>query len=111
MTKVDKVPEMKARIINLLHDNLEELIQNPYGNYAVQHALDVLFLMRFQLLMPPSRFTLMSVARFLIELLTRSYSILIKNSLPMLSKNVLSTPLQYLKPPLNPHLTPILLGI
>ena len=44
MTKVDKVPEMKARIINLLHDNLEELIQNPYGNYAVQHALDVGFL-------------------------------------------------------------------
>ncbi len=41
MTKVDKVPDMKVRIINLLHDNLEELIQNPYGNYAVQHALDV----------------------------------------------------------------------
>jgi len=50
MTKVEKVPEMKARIINLLHDSLEELIQNPYGNYAVQHALDVIFsLLKFTL--------------------------------------------------------------
>lgn len=49
MTKVEKVPEMKAKIINLLHDNLEELIQNPYGNYAVQHALDVFFFLKITL--------------------------------------------------------------
>ena len=41
MTKVEKSDQMRDTIINLLHNNLEELIQNPYGNYAVQHALDV----------------------------------------------------------------------
>lgn len=41
MTKVEKVPQMKQRIIDLLYVNLEDLIQNPFGNYAVQHALDV----------------------------------------------------------------------
>ncbi len=41
MTSVEKSDEMRNHIIELLHDNLEELIQNPYGNYAVQHALDV----------------------------------------------------------------------
>jgi len=42
MTKVDKVPEKRQNIIQLLYLNLENLIQNPYGNYAVQHALEVL---------------------------------------------------------------------
>jgi len=41
MTKVEKSDQMRDTIIGLLHNNLEELIQNPYGNYAVQHALDV----------------------------------------------------------------------
>jgi len=40
ITKVEKVPELRRRIIKLLYDNLENLIQNPYGNYALQHALD-----------------------------------------------------------------------
>jgi len=40
MTKVEKADAMRDRITNLLYENLEELIQNPYGNYAVQHALD-----------------------------------------------------------------------
>ena len=33
---------MRDTITNLLYENLEDLIQNPYGNYAVQHALDVI---------------------------------------------------------------------
>jgi len=41
MTKVEKADAMRDRIVQLLYENLEELIQNPYGNYAVQHALDV----------------------------------------------------------------------
>jgi len=40
ITKIDKIPEMRRRLIRLLYDNLENLIQNPYGNYALQHALD-----------------------------------------------------------------------
>lgn len=27
-------------MIKMLYDNLENLIQNPYGNYALQHSLD-----------------------------------------------------------------------
>jgi len=42
MTKVEKADGMRDRIVHLLYENLEELIQNPYGNYAVQHALDVI---------------------------------------------------------------------
>jgi RNA-binding protein of the Puf family, translational repressor len=41
MTKVEKAPELKKKIIQLLHTHIENLIQNPYGNYAIQHALDV----------------------------------------------------------------------
>ena len=41
ITKIDKIPELRRRMIRLLYDNLENLIQNPYGNYALQHALDV----------------------------------------------------------------------
>jgi len=44
MTKVEKVPELRQKIIQLLHQSLENLIQNPYGNYAVQHALEVILL-------------------------------------------------------------------
>jgi len=40
MTKVEKSPELKKRIVDLLCDNLENLIQNPYGNYALQHAME-----------------------------------------------------------------------
>jgi len=32
---------MKKEIINLLFENFEELVQNPYGNYAIQHAFDI----------------------------------------------------------------------
>jgi len=35
MTKVEKKPELKMNIIKLLRDNLENIIQNPYGNYAI----------------------------------------------------------------------------
>jgi hypothetical protein len=41
MTKAEKSEKMRQTITNLLYENLEELIQNPFGNYAVQHALDV----------------------------------------------------------------------
>jgi len=41
MTKVEKVTEFKREIINLIHINFEELVQNPFGNYAIQHAFDV----------------------------------------------------------------------
>ena len=41
MTKVDKVYEMKRPILELLFTNFGNLIQNPYGNYALQHAMDV----------------------------------------------------------------------
>jgi hypothetical protein len=40
VTKVENAPGLRGRIIGLLTDNLENLIQNPYGNYALQHALD-----------------------------------------------------------------------
>jgi len=40
ITKVESAPELKKKLIKLLYDNLENLIQNPYGNYALQHALD-----------------------------------------------------------------------
>lgn len=41
MSKVEKIPEYKKQIIGLIFDNLENLIQNPFGNYAIQHALEV----------------------------------------------------------------------
>jgi hypothetical protein len=41
MVKVEKAPEMKKEIITLLHENFEDLVQNPYGNYAIQHAFDI----------------------------------------------------------------------
>jgi hypothetical protein len=40
MTKVEKDEQMRSTIVHLLYENLEDLIQNPYGNYAVQHAFD-----------------------------------------------------------------------
>lgn len=42
MTKAEKSDKMRQTITTLLFENLEDLIQNPFGNYAVQHALDVL---------------------------------------------------------------------
>jgi len=33
-------PERKV-LINMLLKNLDIIIQNPYGNYALQHAIDV----------------------------------------------------------------------
>ncbi len=41
MTKVEKVTELKREVINLIYTNFEELVQNPFGNYAIQHAFDV----------------------------------------------------------------------
>jgi len=41
MTKVEKEENLKKEIIDLLCENCEELIQNAYGNYAIQHAIDV----------------------------------------------------------------------
>lgn len=41
MTKVEKITELKKEIINLIYTNFEELVQNPFGNYAIQHAFDV----------------------------------------------------------------------
>jgi hypothetical protein len=41
MNKVEKLPDCKKTILFLLYENLENLIQNPYGNYAIQHALEV----------------------------------------------------------------------
>ena len=41
MTKFkDMIPERKI-LISLLTKNLDMIIQNPYGNYALQHAIDV----------------------------------------------------------------------
>lgn len=50
MTKVEKIPEYKKKILELLHENLENLIQNPFGNYAIQHALEVIELFLFVIL-------------------------------------------------------------
>jgi len=41
MTKVEKSYELKRPIVELLYEHFENLIQNPYGNYALQHAMDV----------------------------------------------------------------------
>jgi len=41
MTKVEKSYELKRPIVEMLYENFENLIQNPYGNYALQHAMDV----------------------------------------------------------------------
>jgi len=42
MTKVEKSYELKKPIVELLFEHFENLIQNPYGNYALQHAMDVI---------------------------------------------------------------------
>ncbi len=42
MTKVEKSYELKRPIVELLFEHFENLIQNPYGNYALQHAMDVM---------------------------------------------------------------------
>jgi Pumilio-family RNA binding repeat len=41
MTKVEKSEVHKKKIIELLYQSIENLIQNPFGNYIIQHALDV----------------------------------------------------------------------
>jgi len=41
MTKVEKSYELKKRLVDLLFEHFENLVQNPYGNYAIQHAMDV----------------------------------------------------------------------
>jgi len=87
MTKVEKADGMRDRIVHLLYENLEELIQNPYGNYAVQHALDVIFVDWVNLL-TCNRHSQRIVTRFWIKSLIRLFNIPIRNSLQMLLKNV-----------------------
>jgi len=41
MTKFKEMKQERKAIINLLIKNLDMIIQNPYGNYALQHAIDV----------------------------------------------------------------------
>ena len=41
MTKVHKIEYMKKSIIELINQNVDNLIQNPFGNYAIQHVLEV----------------------------------------------------------------------
>lgn len=41
ISRTEKDSERKRLLIQLIAKNLEELIQNPYGNYAIQHAFEV----------------------------------------------------------------------
>ena len=42
MSKFKSNKEKVAEIIKILSENLDVIVQNPYGNYAIQHAIDVL---------------------------------------------------------------------
>ena len=44
MTKVQKIDYMRRLMIELINQNVDNLIQNPFGNYAIQHALEVLII-------------------------------------------------------------------
>lgn len=41
MTKFKSNAEKSFIMINKMRDSLDEIIQDPYGNYAIQHAIDV----------------------------------------------------------------------
>ena len=41
MTRIKDQQNERKIFINLLNKNLDLIIQNPYGNYALQHAIDV----------------------------------------------------------------------
>ena len=43
MTKVQKVQKARKTIIKLINENVDNLIQNPFGNYIIQHALEIYF--------------------------------------------------------------------
>ncbi len=43
MNKLKDNPQKSDMFINLITFNNDVLIQNPFGNYAVQHAIEVLF--------------------------------------------------------------------
>lgn len=87
MTKVvEKAPEMKQKIITLLYENLEDLIQNPFGNYAVQHALDVIFFEITSL-----NFILILCFLELLNLI-RYILMIVEKLLKKLSKRLFSTP-------------------
>ena len=41
MAKFKDYKQERKVLINMLIKNLDIIIQNPYGNYALQHAIDV----------------------------------------------------------------------
>ena len=41
ITKIQKQEDKKWLIIQLVSENVDNLIQNPYGNYAIQHTFEV----------------------------------------------------------------------
>lgn len=47
MTKFKDIKKERKIINNLLIKYIDLIIQNPYGNYALQHALDVFFFILF----------------------------------------------------------------
>jgi len=40
MAKVEQKEALKSRVVELTSINFEKLIQNPYGNYAIQHIVE-----------------------------------------------------------------------
>jgi len=40
MSKIEKTPHLKKRIIDIILENFEGLIQDPCGNYTIQYALE-----------------------------------------------------------------------
>lgn len=44
MTRLKDHLNERRTFINMLIKSLDLIIQNPYGNYALQHAIDVKFL-------------------------------------------------------------------
>ena len=84
MSKVEKIPEYKKRILDLLHENLESLIQNPFGNYAIQHALEVIIV---SISIKTHRFIQRTVMELWIKFLTSLFNTLTKSSPLMLLKN------------------------
>jgi len=40
MIKIDSIGHLKKRIIDIILDNFEELIQDPCGNYTIQYSLE-----------------------------------------------------------------------
>ena len=44
----NKTPELKEKVIGIITGHCLEIVQSPFGNYAVQHLIEVIYFFNFR---------------------------------------------------------------